>query len=220
MTAHQSLHAHSTNHSRVGVVNLGAGNAQSVTQSLAQIGVTAELVSDPRNLRRYSRLILPGVGAFDPVMRKMRMTGFSDAISDFLSAPERRLLGICIGMQILFGSSDEGDSSGLGHLAGHIQRLRNPGGQNFINIGWRHVEWPADADRDSSGFQPSGFFYFVHEYACVLPPEHAHVAWVQTDAGEVVGGLRQKNVWGTQFHPERSSRDGRRFLEEFVKGDG
>ncbi len=193
------------------VVDYGLGNLASVRNALARVGADAKIVGDPDALGRADGLILPGVGAASEGMKRMRARGLDTAVLERARAGAP-ILGICLGMQLLFERSDEGDAACLGLLPGMVRRLDGP--MKVPHIGWNQVEARPGSSM-FAGLQERTYFYFVHSYICV--PTNGDVCAGTTEYGRsftsaVVAGP----VWGTQFHPERSGEAGLRLIANFA----
>jgi imidazole glycerol-phosphate synthase subunit HisH len=199
---------------RVAVIDYGMGNRRSVEKALEHVGANPTITADHDELRRADGLVLPGVGAFPQAMRNLNSLGLPDLIRE-LSANGTPLLGICLGMQLLFDASEEmGGAAGLGLIGGEVTRL-NAGGLRIPHIGWNEVRFerasPLTAELPSQGCP----FYHVHSFAA-RPRDPAHVVG-STEYGERFATIAaRENVLGVQFHPEKSSRHGLRMLRAFV----
>jgi glutamine amidotransferase len=199
---------------RVAVIDYGMGNRRSVEKALERVGARAVITADHDELRAADGLVLPGVGAFPRAMRNLDALGLPDLIRE-LGATGRPLLGICLGMQLLFDSSEElGSSPGLGLIGGEVTRLE-AGGLRIPHIGWNEVRFERPSALIGKLPEAGAPFYHVHSYAA--RPSDPDTVVGTTDYGErfatVVG---HGSVFGVQFHPEKSSRDGLRMLDAFV----
>lgn len=192
------------------LVDSGGANIGSVRYALERLGVVAEMTADPATIRAADRVILPGVGAAAPAMARLRELDLVDTLRDL----RQPLLGICLGMQLLFESSDEGDVDCLGLLPGRVGKLPASPGVRVPHMGWNRIE----PTRDSSLLQdvPNGAqAYFVHSYAapvtedCLASCDHG---------GPFAAVVQRRNVAGAQFHPERSAEIGARLLRNFLAG--
>ncbi len=193
---------------RVGVVDLGMGNLRSAARALAAVGAEV-MVGEEDVLRRSDALVLPGVGHFGAASARLFSSGLAEALVEAVGEG-RPLLGICLGMQLLFEEGEEGPARGLGLLPGKVARL--PEGLKVPHMGWNQVEFlpflPFPA--------PGGWFYFVHSYR-VLPAERGVVAGVAEYGGEeIVAAVGRGAVVGFQFHPEKSSSRGLELLKAWV----
>jgi glutamine amidotransferase len=199
---------------RIGVIDYGMGNRRSVEKALVHAGGNPKITADHDVLRGTDGLVLPGVGAFPQAMRNLEALGLPDLIRE-LSANGTPLLGICLGMQLLFDTSAELEPTrGLGLIGGEVTRLR-PGERRIPHIGWNEVRFerasPLTAELPSQGCP----FYHVHSYAA-RPRDPGHVVG-STEYGERFATIvARENVLGVQFHPEKSSRNGLRMLHGFV----
>jgi glutamine amidotransferase len=200
---------------RVAIIDYGVGNLRSVEKAFAATGCDAVLSSDERVLRSAERLVLPGVGAFAACMRGLAEHGFNDLVLDRV-ADGTPLLGVCVGMQMLFEESEEfGTTRGLGILPGRVRRFS--GDLVLPHIGWNQV----NRDREHPllhGIEDGSFFYFVHSYYCE-PVDKSDVLG-ETDYGTRYASIvADKNVAGVQFHPEKSQSAGLRLLNNFAQAE-
>jgi imidazole glycerol-phosphate synthase subunit HisH len=199
---------------RVAVIDYGMGNRRSVEKALEHVGARATITNDHDELRRADGLVLPGVGAFPQAMRNLQALALPELIRE-LADRGKPLLGICLGMQLLFDGSEEmGGAAGLGLIGGEVTRLEDRG-LRIPHIGWNEVRFQR-ASPLTAELPPGGCpFYHVHTFAA-RPRDADHVIG-STEYGErfatIVG---RDNVVGVQFHPEKSSRNGLRMLHSFV----
>lgn len=192
----------------IAVVDHGAGNLVSIAQGLERVGAQVVIATSPGEMEGADGVVLPGVGATAAAMDRIAAAGFVDPLKS-LSVP---LLGVCVGMQVLFDSSDEDDAECLGIISGTVRKLQNA--PTLPHMGWNDVA-VAD-DPLFEGFAASELFYFVHSYAPV--PIDPSVTIGTSGHGEpFVAAVRQGSVAGVQFHPERSSVAGLKVLGNFLK---
>jgi glutamine amidotransferase len=194
--------------SDVVIVDNGGGNVASVRYALGRLGVEARVATDEASVRRAARVILPGVGAARDAMRRLRSLGL-DRVIPTLTQP---VLGICLGMQLLFESSDEGDTTCLGVLAGRVRRLPVAPKLRVPNMGWCALSTTSPSPL-LAGIDAPGYAYFVHSYAAPVGP------WTVATAdhgGPFSAVVRQANFNGAQCHPERSGATGARLLQNFL----
>jgi glutamine amidotransferase len=199
------------------ILDYGMGNLRSVEKALEHVGARAAIGADPDEVRAADGLILPGVGAFPRAMERIRATGLDELIAE-RAAAGTPILGICLGLQLLFERSDElGGAEGLGLLPGAVTALAAPG-LKVPNIGWAPVRWERES-RLTAGIPSETPFYLVHSYVA-RPPEGK--AWAEEALGTAEYGERfvcaaeRENVFGVQFHPEKSSAAGLRLLANFA----
>lgn len=199
----------------IGVIDYGMGNRRSVQKALERGGAAAPISRNEAELRGCRGLVLPGVGAFPLAMRNLRELGLDELIRNQI-AEGVPLLGICLGMQLLFESSEELEATpGLGVLPGTVTRIAAPG-LTIPHIGWNEVRWERPSPLTDS--LPAGgcAFYHVHSYAARPAAQTDLVG--NTEYGERFATVvRREHVFGVQFHPEKSSRHGLRLLENFVR---
>jgi imidazole glycerol phosphate synthase glutamine amidotransferase subunit len=201
----------------VTILDYGAGNLRSVAKAFEHEGADALLTADPGEAARADRLVLPGQGHFGQCMTRLEEAGLGDAVRGHVAAG-RPFLGICVGMQLLFEESEEAPGvRGLGLLPGAVQRLRTE--LPLPHVGWNAVEFVRAAESDPllegvAGPEPR-FFYHVHSYA-VLRSDAPHVLGRCTYDDAFASIVGRDNVWGIQFHPEKSQEDGLRILRNFA----
>ena len=197
----------------IAIVNYGMGNVRSAQMALEHVGANADVTSDHARIRAADALVLPGVGAFPKAMEAIRRLELDELIAERQDAGVP-LLGICLGMQLLFESSTElGGAAGLGLLPGKVEPLDAPG-LKVPQIGWNDVHWKR-ATALNHGLPERTAMYHVHSYA----PRPADPELVIGTAGygsEFATAVGRGNVYGVQFHPEKSSEHGLQLLRNFV----
>lgn len=214
----------------IGIIDYGMGNLASVRNALEQIGYDAIVVAEPQAAVSYERLILPGVGAFAQAMQSIEATGWAGALREF-AASGKPLLGICLGMQLLFERGYEhsqafgeqydetqGGTAGLGLIPGQVLRMRPEPPHRLPHVGWNSL-LHARKHPLFAGVKDHVDVYFVHSYAC-QPSDEADVIARCEHGGQFVASVARGNVAGMQFHPEKSQPMGLRLLENFVQWDG
>ncbi|MDR7556202.1 MAG: imidazole glycerol phosphate synthase subunit HisH [Armatimonadota bacterium] len=199
----------------IAVVDYGAGNLRSVTRALAAAGGTPRLVTGPDELVGADLVVVPGVGAFAPAVRRLQAAGMVEGLRAVVRAGIP-VLGLCLGMQLLFDESDEGGAltEGLGILRGVVRRL--PAGVKVPHMGWNTLE-VARPDPLVASLPEPAYVYFVHSYA-VQPADPAVVVAWSTHGVRFPAIVRAGTVIGFQFHPEKSSRLGARLLANVIAG--
>jgi glutamine amidotransferase len=190
------------------VIENGGGNVASVRFALERLGVEAELTHDAARIRRATHVILPGVGAARDAMQRLGAAGLVDVIPT-LSQP---VLGICLGMQLLFEASAEGETRCLGILPGRAERFADAPDRPVPHMGWNELERVAESPL-LDGIGDGEYAYFVHSYAL---PVGEHTVATCTYGAPFSAVVRHGNFHGAQFHPERSSRTGARLLANFL----
>jgi len=199
----------------IGVVDYGVGNLGSILNMYRKLGVPAATVSRPEACAAADRLILPGIGAFDACISRLRDSGLEQSVRD---AVTRRvpLLGICVGMQMLTAGSEEGSHPGLNLIPARTARLQ-PGsaGLKVPHMGWNDVRWTAP-DPLVEGLEEGARFYFVHSYYVVCD-DPAHQLGTAQYGHDFAAAIRRGQIYGVQFHPEKSHRFGLRLLGNFAR---
>ena len=197
----------------IAIADYGMGNLRSVEKAFEHVGAQATITRDPAALLAADGAVLPGVGAFPKAMEEIRRLGMDDALAERADA-DRPLLGICLGMQLLFERSSElGGAEGLGLLPGVVEPLEADG-LKLPQIGWNEVRWSRRAAL-STGLPDPCALYHVHSFAAV-PSERDVVAGEATYGGAFATAVERGALWGVQFHPEKSGPEGLRLLSSFV----
>jgi glutamine amidotransferase len=193
----------------VAIIDSGGANIASLRAALARLGADSQVTSDPEVIQRAARVLLPGVGSAHNAMARLRGTGL-DRLIPTLKQP---LLGICLGMQILFDMSEEGPANGLSVIPGRVEKLQFAPGLPVPHMGWNQLQ-EMKADPLLDGVSSLDYVYFVHGYA--VPTGTWTVATTEY-GGSFTAVARRDNFCGTQFHPERSGVVGARILANFLK---
>lgn len=197
---------------RVAVLDYEAGNLRSAQRGLERAGAIVEVTADAGTAARADALVVPGVGHFGSCLRRLREAGVAGLVADWVE-DDRPVLGVCVGMQLLYEHSEEGDCPGLGVLPGEVVRIRPGDGIRIPHMGWNVVDARA-ADPLLEGVAGERT-YFVHSYYA-RPADPAHVVATSDYPGPFPCVVRRGNVVGTQFHPEKSAEVGARFLRNWV----
>lgn len=202
----------------IAIVDYGMGNLGSVANAFDHLGIEAEVVDRPDRLAAHNRLILPGVGSFRLAMEKLDASGWSAALRERVAAG-LPLLGICLGMQLIFDEGEEhGSRLGLGLVPGRVVPLAPGASFRVPHVGWNGLTYPRRHPL-FKGVKEHVDFYFVHSYQC-LPADEADVRAYCEYGGKVVAAVGRANVAGVQFHPEKSQDMGLKILENFAEWDG
>jgi glutamine amidotransferase len=194
------------------IVDYKLNNLRSIENTLRRLGSDVRVTSDPAEVGRAEKLILPGVGAFADAMRNLKDLGLIEPFLERARAGTPTL-GICLGMHLLFAESEEfGLHRGLDLIAGRVRRI--PEGVTVPHMGWNQLLLRR-ADALMEGIEPESFVYFVHSYRA--DPESPDVVLAATEHGIAFPAIvRKGNVWATQFHPEKSQKVGERLLANFI----
>ncbi|HUP30765.1 MAG TPA: imidazole glycerol phosphate synthase subunit HisH [Usitatibacter sp.] len=207
---------------RISIVDYGMGNLRSVQKALAHVaqGDEVSITSDPDAIRRADRVVFPGQGAMPDCMRSLRESGVGEAVAE--AAASKPFLGLCIGQQMLFESSAEGDTPGLGVVMGRVVGFpatpeRRAAGLKVPHMGWNEV-WQLQPHALWRGIGDGSRFYFVHSYYCE-PAEPALAAGETRYPDAFTSAIARDNIFATQFHPEKSSAAGLTLLSNFATWD-
>jgi glutamine amidotransferase len=198
---------------KVGIVDYGMGNLRSVEKGLQKVGVDAHLCPEAGLFSTFEGLVLPGVGAFGDAMRNLKDLGMDEALLDYIETG-RQVLGICLGLQLLFDYSEEhGRSDGLGVIPGRVIKL--PASVKVPHMGWNVLNVKREVQL-FEGLDSGSRFYFVHSFYCE-PAETGSTIGTTPYGLEFTCAASRGNVWGLQFHPEKSSLLGLSILSNFGK---
>ena len=201
----------------IGIVDYGAGNLASVRNAFARLDRQAAIIRQPGEIEGCDRIVLPGVGSFQRAMATLHAGGWADPLRTFARSG-RPLLGVCLGMQLLFDCGDEhGPTAGLGLMAGRVTLMTPSAPLKVPHVGWNSLEHVREHPL-FSGVKHHVDFYFVHSYHC-LPSDPADVVARCDYGGAFVAAVARANVAGTQFHPEKSQPSGLGILENFAAWD-
>lgn len=198
----------------IAIIDYDAGNIKSVEKALQFLGEEVTVTADARAILSAEKVILPGVGAFGDAMEKLNRSGMAEVIREAVQK-QIPLLGICLGLQLLFEDSEESPRvKGLGILKGSILRIPEKDGLKVPHIGWNSLHFPRQA-RLFAGLEQNAYVYFVHSY--YLKAKESRIVTAQTQYGTLIhAAVEKENVYACQFHPEKSSETGLTILKNFV----
>ncbi len=206
----------------VAIIDYGMGNLRSVAKGFERVGAEAVVTARREDILAATHLVLPGVGAFRACMEGVERLGLTDVIREFI-ATGRPFLGICLGLQLLFEESEEGGiHRGLGIIKGRVKGfttdMREPGGAplKVPHMGWNTIKIKKKGSALLEGIPEEAYFYFVHSYYVV--PDRGECVLTTTDYGmEFTSSIERGNIFGVQFHPEKSQSVGLKLLENFSR---
>jgi glutamine amidotransferase len=204
-------------HQKVAVIDYGMGNLWSVLSALNYLGVNPSLSSDPTEILNADTLVLPGVGSFRIAMESLKKNQLDIAIKEAVTVKQRKILGICLGFQMLAETgTEDGISDGLGLIPGKVERFSSEElkSRKLPHIGFNHVKFP-DMSGLFAGFGASEDFYFVHSYR-LLPISMLGEKAICNYGVDFLAAYQHENVFGAQFHPEKSQTNGLRMLSNFL----
>lgn len=200
----------------IGVIDYGAGNLRSVCNSLKKLSVNSTLIRSPEDIKGISSIIFPGVGSFGDSSEQLKKQRLFDPIKSWLKE-DRPFLGICIGFQMLFEKSDESpNSDGFGIIPGKVVRFPEENPLKVPHMGWNEIKFENSSDPIWQGIKTSTHFYFVHSYY-PEPLESNSVSSITSYGLEFASSVRCGNIFGTQFHPEKSQAAGLKLISNFLE---
>ena len=199
---------------KIGLIDYGMGNLFSVQQAFKRLKQPLEIIYDIKSLKSCDALILPGVGAFDPAMMNLKKTELVPSIIEWVNNG-RPLLGICLGLQLLFETSDEGSAKGLGVIKGHIRRLPQEKNERTPHIGWSPIHITNHCpflDKSTN----LNWMYFVHSYSAIPVEKKKTVAKTKFGRTDFSSIVWHKNTGACQFHPEKSGDAGQKLIFNWI----
>lgn len=197
----------------IGIVNYGLGNVQAIINIYKNLGIDAFLASDRISLSRASKIILPGVGSFDWAIKSLNDSGMRSILEDMVIDQKVPVLGICVGMQMMADSSEEGSLEGLGWIPGNVKKLEE---KNLAlpHMGWNDAQ-PKNRDTIFRNFEEDCQFYFLHSFH-FLNRDPQHTLSTTVYGQEFSSSLSRDNIYAVQFHPEKSHKWGIQLLSNFA----
>lgn len=198
----------------ISIIDYGIGNVLAFRNVYARLNIPVSVARTPTDLSQSTKLILPGVGAFDHAMERLEASGMRGPVEELVLQQKMPVLGICVGMQMLADSSEEGRKKGLGWVGGTVLKFRDPA-LTLPHMGWNDVK-PTSAARLFLGMENNARFYFLHSYyfACLDPKD---VLAVSDYGGGFSCAVNRGNIFGVQFHPEKSHSWGGQLLKNFAE---
>ena len=198
----------------IGIINYGLGNVQSFINSFKVLGISAISVSNKDELKKVNRLILPGVGSFDGAIKKFNNSGLRDDIEDLILNKNLPIMGVCIGMHIMAKRSSEGILSGLGWIDGEVKIINQKKSLILPHMGWNEIKVEKENSKLLSNLQTKRF-YFLHSYHFVANQNFNKIAYVNYGE-DILAVISKDNIYGCQFHPEKSHSAGLDVLKNFA----
>ncbi len=198
------------------VIDYDMGNLHSACKGIEKAGITPKITDSPEDIVNAQAIVLPGVGAFDPAVQHLRSRHLVEPIKEAI-ASGKPFLGICLGLQILFDGSEEGNEAGLGIIPGMVSRFQSEPNLTIPHMGWNQLQFTQPDLSLWQGLSPDPYVYFVHSYYVDPLEPHIRAALVTHGSQTVTAAIAHKNVMAVQFHPEKSSDNGLKILSNFVK---
>ncbi|MEG3991003.1 imidazole glycerol phosphate synthase subunit HisH [Microcoleus sp. S28C3] len=199
----------------IAVIDYGMGNLHSVCKGLENVGAVPKITDSPAIIEQADAVVLPGVGSFDPAMQNLRSRNLIEPIKSAI-ASGKPFLGICLGLQILFESSEEGVEPGLGAIAGKVRRFRSEPGLTIPHMGWNQLQFTQPDLPLWQNLPSDPWVYFVHSYYVDPVDLEVRSAMVTHGSQNVTAAIAKDNLMAVQFHPEKSSSTGLQMLSNFV----
>ncbi len=200
----------------IGIINTQSANIKSISNIYYELGVNHTIINQRNDFKNVSKLIIPGIGSFDSIIENLKNLDLFDMIDNFAIKEKKPILGICIGMQIFFNKSEEGNKKGFGWIDNNVEKL------NLKNIRYPHVGWNnVKMDKENPLFENinnDSYFYFLHSFGIKKNKKDTKSSYGSTYYGEeFISVIISDNLYGVQFHPEKSHNNGMKFLENFSK---
>ena len=199
------------------IVDYGMGNLGSISNMVRKLGYNVEISSNPTSINKASKLILPGVGAFDKAIKNIKDCGLQDVIISRVKLDKIPIMGICLGMQIMTNKSEEGSSEGLGLIPGEVKKFSfgSTARLKIPHMGWNEIKINKDS-RLLNDMYEGARFYFVHSYYTVCRDEH-YVLTTSSYGFDFTSSFEKDNLVGVQFHPEKSHKFGMKLMQNFIE---
>lgn len=204
----------------IGIIDYGLGNVSAFHRLFYRENIESKIVSNKKDFKDVKKIIFPGVGAFDDTINKLNNSGLRDTLDHLVLEDKIPIFGVCIGMHIFGNSSEEGSLKGLGYINGdvvHIQNIIDSENLNFPHMGWNSIK--TNFEHKIFSDVDKGFgFYFLHSYVFV-PSSIDSILCTSNYHKDIVSGIKHQNVYGFQFHPEKSHHNGIKLLKNFSNLD-
>ncbi len=199
----------------IGIINTNFGNINAIKNIYFEEGIDCKSVSNIDEIENVSKLIIPGIGNFDNVMKNLKNHNLFSSINHLVTKKKIPILGICIGMHLFFESSEEGEGKGFGWLKGRVEKLNNPN-MRYPHMGWNNI-LSTNNNTLFKDIKDGSYFYFLHSYGNQLI-QNKHYSYSSTMYGDkFLSSVNFKNIYGVQFHPEKSHQNGIKLLTNFAK---
>tara|TARA_Y100001958_G_C21194069_1_gene521756 strand:- start:294 stop:899 length:606 start_codon:yes stop_codon:yes gene_type:complete len=199
---------------KIGIIDYGAGNIKSVSNMLSYLSINSEFISDYKNLKKFEKVILPGVGKFDSAIQNLTKNGFNEELKGFSQDKNNMILGICLGSQLLLDSSEEGIKKGLGIISGKSKLFKNHKDFPVPHMGWNTIK-KNDEHMLFNDITEMDRFYFAHSYHLSVNKKNVLASTRYNKFFPSI--VFSDNIFGLQFHPEKSLKSGMKIFKNFFK---
>lgn len=197
----------------IGIINYGLGNISSFSNILKVLNINYLIVDEVSQLNECDRFILPGVGSFDVAINKIKNLIFFDQLKKKIILEKKKILGVCVGMQVFFNSREEGEQSGLGWISGNVVRLKNEKNIRIPHMGW-NIILKKNENNILKNIPINSEFYFLHSYCC-MPKNEENILASSFYGLSFCSVVKNDNIYGVQFHPEKSHQKGIELIKNF-----
>ncbi|MDA9290050.1 imidazole glycerol phosphate synthase subunit HisH [Polaribacter sp.] len=202
---------------RIGVIDLGVNNINSVINMSKKIGYDVEVITQSNEIKNYDKIILPGIGNFDEVVDKCRKNGFESELNEHVIFKKKDVLGICLGMQLMTNTSEEGQLSGFEWINGNCKKFSLSDYSTSVHMGWNSISVKSIDSILLKDINNKSRFYFVHSYYIEVQNEDVICNYSEYNNKKFVSSFEHNNIFGVQFHPEKSNKHGLNIFKNFYK---
>lgn len=201
----------------ISIIDYGLGNIYSIQNAINAIGFSSKIVNSYKDILESSHLILPGVGSFNHAMEKLQMNNLDEAIKEYVKRGDH-ILGICLGMQLMFECGEENEyTEGLGLLEGKVIKFQKKNNFSIPQIQWNQVS-KASKSKLMADIEGNNFFYFLHSYYATTSSKEYILGFTNYNEIDYISMVEHNNIMGVQFHPEKSGRIGLQLIKNFIEG--
>lgn len=200
---------------KIGVIDLGVNNINSIVNISKKLGYNIDVVTESKNIKNYDKIVLPGIGNFDEVVNKCRLNGFEAELNEHVVTKKKDVLGICLGMQLMTNQSEEGEASGFKWINGSCKKFLSSGYNSSVHMGWNTIVNKTKGSILFNEAKQDSRYYFVHSYYIEVEDEKVLCNFSGYNKTKLVSSFEFENIFGVQFHPEKSNRHGLMIFKNF-----